>query len=84
MQSVKIVMREIGLPDGKDIFSSQEVSDYLDFQYLSRGYRIQETHYLGTANPEATGYKLLFILVKDEYEDAPVETEVVEKVKAKK
>ena len=48
MQSIKTVMRAIGTPDaGLDVYSVQDVADYLEYQYTSQGYKLHSTHYLG-------------------------------------
>jgi len=80
MQSVKLVMRQIGVPNpANEIVSSQELEEHIEFNYTSNGYGIQSTHYLGAVRDVSgneVGYKILFVLVKNE-EDLPA-------VKAKK
>ena len=74
MQEIKLVMRQIGVPNGTTaenggVVSSQEVEAYLEYNYLSNGYKLQDSHYLGLADSGA-GYKMMFVLVKDVEEAA--------------
>lgn len=79
MQSLKIVMRAVGTPttDGS-VVSGSDAEEYIQYQYLSKGYTIQSTQYLGPVkSKEGTdeGYRLLFVLVKDEASHASVAAE---------
>lgn len=70
MQSVKTVMRQIGVPNPElGIVSSQELEDHLEYNYLASGYEVKDTHYLGAVidgSGNQVGYKILFVLVKQE------------------
>jgi hypothetical protein len=72
MQSIKLVMRQIGVPNPEtDIVSVQEVEYYLDTEFLANGYDVKSEHYLGSvkdASGNDVGYKVLFVLVKTEEE----------------
>jgi hypothetical protein len=81
MQSIKLVMRQIGVPNPEtDIVSVQEVEYYLDTEFLANGYDVKNEHYLGSvkdASGNDVGYKVLFVLVKNETpEKAELKTEV--------
>ena len=69
MQEIKLVMRQIGVPNGVPaeeggVVSSQDVEAHLEYNYLSNGYKVQASHYLGAAE-NGMGYKVLFVLVKE-------------------
>jgi len=74
-QSIRIVVRQIGNPDvAADIYSAQDTSDYIEFQYGAKGYMLKDSHYLGEvvvrgADGQPTGvggWKVMFILTKNE------------------
>ena len=69
MQSLRLVVRQIGEPSpAQDVFSAQQVAEYIEYNYLSDGYRMQETHYLGEVkDPKGNlmGWKVMFVLVRD-------------------
>jgi hypothetical protein len=66
MQSVKMFMRQVGTPNGAmGVVSVQEVEEELEYKYLSQGFEVFETHYLGEVRDEngnALGYKMMFVL----------------------
>lgn len=70
MQSLRVVVRQIGIPNkAAEIYSVAEVTEYIEYQYLSQGYTIQNSHYLGEVKSprgEIQGYKMMFILTKNE------------------
>lgn len=70
MQSVKTVMRQVGVPNPElGVVSSQELEDHLEYNYLANGYVVQDSHYLGAVRDGSNnevGYKILFVLVKEE------------------
>lgn len=71
MQSIKFVVRQIGISHkGLGIESAEDAEQYIQYQYLSQGYRVQSTHYLGEVKGERAGdvlgYKVMLILVKDD------------------
>ena len=72
MQSVKITMRQIGVPNPQmDIISSEEFENHIEFNFTTNGYEVQDTHYLGAVvdgSGNAVGYKVLFVMVKNEEE----------------
>lgn len=85
MQSIKVVVRQIGNPNPVwDVVSAQEASDYIEYQYGSQGYVLSNSHYLGEVkdgNGAVQGYKVMFILTK--YDSGTTEPEAL-KSKAKK
>lgn len=70
MQKVKIVLRVVGTPSaGLGVVSGEEAGKTIEEKYTSDGYVIQNSFYVGDikdANGSVLGYKLMFILVKDE------------------
>ncbi len=70
MQSVRFVVRQIGVPNpAADVYSAQEAAEYLEYQYTSQGYVIQDTHYLGEVKGqggETLGYKVMVVFVKND------------------
>ena len=70
MQSVKLFMRQIGVPNpSMGVVSAEEAESDLEFNYLSNGYKLFATHDLGSvrdASQNEVGYKLMFVVVKDE------------------
>ena len=70
MQSIKIVVRQIGIPNvSADIYSAEDTSEYIQYQYGAKGYELKDSHYLGEvkgAEGSTVGYKVMFVLVKDE------------------
>ena len=70
MQSVKNFMRAIGNPSPElGIVSVEQALDEMEYQYLSRGYKVQGSHYIGAikdAQGSELGYRVLYVLVKDE------------------
>lgn len=66
MQSVKFVMREVGLP-GMSRISAEEFEEYLQYQFLSQGYRVFSQHNDPIMNgTDFLGYRVFMTLVKDE------------------
>ena len=70
MQSVKLVVRQIGIPNvALDIVSPEDASTYIEYQYGSKGYVLASSHYLGEvkdAQGSVQGYKVMFVLTKNE------------------
>lgn len=70
MQKVKIVLRVVGTPSaGLGVVSGEEAGKTIEEKYTSDGYVIQNSFYVGDvkdANGNVLGYKLMFVLVKDE------------------
>ena len=70
MQSIRIVVRQIGIPDvNADILSPEDTSEYIQYQYGAKGYELKDSHYLGEvkgAEGATVGYKVMFVLTKDE------------------
>lgn len=73
MQSVKYFLGTFGTPNPEfGVTSAQEVEDRLRSQYLSNGWSIQSTQYVGAMKDTTgaeIGYRILHVLVK---EDQPV------------
>ena len=68
MQKVKLFMRQVGNPDpALGVISVGDLEDELE-KYTSQGFALFETHYLGEVRTDhgAVGFKVLFVLVKDE------------------
>lgn len=69
MQKVKLFMRQVGAPDAAlGVVSTEELETELEYKYMTQGYELFETHYLGEVRNEhgAIGYKVLFVLVRGE------------------
>ena len=70
MQTVKLVVRQIGVPNAQlDIYSVEDTSEYIAYQYGSQGYVLKDSHYLGEAKDaqgSTQGYRMMFVLTKDE------------------
>lgn len=70
MQSIKLVVRRIGVPDaGLNVYSAEETSEYIAYQYSSQGYVLSDTHNLGEVKNQqgsVQGWSVMFVLVKDE------------------
>ena len=65
MQSVKLFMRAVG-DSAPGVVPVSELEDELEYKYLSHGYEVFETHYLGEVRNDTgniLGYKVLFVLV---------------------
>ncbi len=85
MQEVKLFVRFFGIPNpGMGVVSPEEAEDELEYKWLSQGFKVFSTHYMGEVNPsgEVIGYKLLLVLVRDT-EVAPIQ-EVPQKPKTLK
>jgi len=83
MQSVKLFMRAVG-DAAPGVVSVSELEDELEYKYLSQGYEVFETHYLGEVRNDqgdALGYKVLFVLIGG---GEPRKPAVVEKPKSLK
>lgn len=70
MQSVKHIVRQIGVPnnipaDQGGIMSGQEYDDYVEYNLTSNGYVLHTSHYLGLADGGA-GFKVMEVYVKEE------------------
>lgn len=63
---VKIVMRQVGVPsaDGS-IISGEDFEQYLEFNYLSNGYKIENTSVMPIAG--GLGFTIFMVLTR-EYE----------------
>ena len=72
MQSVKMLLRQVGNPTGDgQIISSQELEEYIKFNFTSNGYEVNSTHYLGEVKDHegnTQGYKVLLWFAKNEAE----------------
>lgn len=70
MQSVKYFLRAIGdASKGMGIVSSQDAENDLTYNYLSQGFVIQSTSFVGTIKDQEgndAGYRVMHVLVKDE------------------
>jgi len=66
MQSVKFVMREVGIPSATRI-SSAEFEEYLQYQFLSDGYKVfaQQADAIYEES-QFKGYRVFMTFVKDE------------------
>ena len=74
MQSVKVAIKNIGVPHaGLGVVSQEQLDQELQYNYLSQGYGLQNTHYLGAVpNADGTGiqgYKFAFVFVKNDPQD---------------
>ncbi len=70
MQSIKFVMREIGVPSETRI-SAEDFAEYLQYQFLSDGYEVfaQKADPLyGENSNQFLGYRILLTLIKNEPE----------------
>lgn len=70
MQSVKFVLRQIGVPtpDGS-VISGDDFKEYLEYNFLSDGYELKSEHFLGNVLDDKgspIGYRFMVILVKNE------------------
>lgn len=81
MQEVKYFLRAIG-DVSKDptkalgIVSAADAESDLGYNYLSKGWKIQGTHYVGAIRDDKGNefaYRLMHILVREDYEPAVVE-----------
>jgi hypothetical protein len=72
MQSVKYFLRTIGVPSkSMGIVSTEEAETELDYKYLSQGWKVQDTQYLGALRDEKgndIGYRVFHVLVKEKPE----------------
>jgi hypothetical protein len=72
MQTIKLFMRAVGEPSAQlGIIPLDVFEEELEYKYLSQGFNILATHYLGEVKNEAggaAGYKILLVLQK---EDSP-------------
>jgi len=70
MQTVRYFVRAIGdKGQGMGIVSAKEAEDDLNYNYLSTGFAIQSTQYLGAMRDQQgneVAYRLLHVLVKEE------------------
>lgn len=73
MQSVKYFLGSFGIPNPEfGVEPSENIENKLRSQYLSQGWSILSTHFVGAmrdANGHEIGYRILHVLVK---EDQPV------------
>ncbi len=78
MQSIKLVMRQVGKTNPElDIVSASEATDFIEYQYGSQGYVLSASHYLGEVKDGqglVLGYKMMFVLTKDEEPKAAKES----------
>ena len=76
MQSVKFIMRQIGIPNGEaGVVSAAEFEEEVEYKFTSQGYEIHTAHYLGDVRDgsgNVLGYKELLIFVKDEEPKPPL------------
>lgn len=80
MQEVKVVVRQIGIPDVQlDVISPDDLNEYVAYQYTSQGYNLVGVpNYLGevkNGNGNVVGWKFALWFARDE---------AATKVKAKK
>ena len=70
MQSVKLVVRQVGIPNvALDIISEADLNEYIKYQLASQGYKLFDTHYLSEvkdANGSTQGYKFALWFTADE------------------
>ena len=87
MQSVRNFMRTIGVPNPElGIISAQEAEEQLEYALLAGDYKLHTALTLGAVRDksnEEVGYKVLYVLVKDE-EPAPAEEPKAKPAKATK
>lgn len=69
MQSVKTVVRQLGIPSKElDVQSAEDVAAYLEYQYTSQGYELNSVQFLGdvkNASNSTVGYKFAYHFVKN-------------------
>ena len=74
MQQVKYFLRAIGKPSptvDESVVTSSDAETDLAFNYLSQGWTIQSTHYVGGLRDAANNdiaYRILHVLVREEPE----------------
>jgi hypothetical protein len=70
MQKVRLFLRQVGVPDPNlSVISADDFNVELEYQYLSQGYVVADSHYLGEVKNSSgsnQGYRFALILVKDE------------------
>ena len=70
MQKVKYFLGTIGTPNPEQgVKSAEQVESDLGFKYLSDGWEVQSSHYLGAIRDQTgndIGYRILHVLVKEE------------------
>lgn len=72
MQEVKYFLRAIGTPSptlGEAVVTAAEAEADLGYKYLSQGWTLNSTHYLGSVRDEKgndAGYRVLHVLVREE------------------
>ena len=70
MQSIRFVVRQIGIPSVPlDIISAQDTGEYLEYQYTSQGYDLKSEHFLGEVRDalgSLQGYRFGLWFVKNE------------------
>lgn len=74
MQSIKMVMRQVGYPNKEfDVISPEDFSEYVAYQFPD--HKLDSSHYLGevkNTNGSVIGYKMMLVLTKDEETRAKV------------
>ena len=70
MQSVKYFLRTFGdASKSEDVIPASKAEEDLNYNYLSQGYVIESSHYLGSLRDKEgneIGYKIFHVLVKEE------------------
>ena len=70
MQSIKYFVRAIGdASKGMGVVTAAEAEQDINYNYLSQGYVVQNTSYLGSIRDTEgndVGYRILHVLLKDE------------------
>lgn len=72
MQEVKYFLRAIGTPSpngDNGVVSPDEAEADLGYKYLSQGWTLNSTHYLGSIRDDKgndAGYRVLHVLVREE------------------
>jgi hypothetical protein len=70
MQKVRLFVRQVGVPDQSlGVISAEDFNVELEYQYLSQGYTVIDSHYLGevkNSNGANQGYRFALLLSRDE------------------
>ena len=70
MQSVKMLLRQVGVPSKElDIISAGDLDEYIQYQFTSQGYKLHTTHYVGDVRDSSggvVGYKVMLWFTRDE------------------
>lgn len=69
MQTIKLFMRAVGAPNAAlGIVPMDTFEEELEYKYLSQGFTVLATHYLGEVMGDggALGYKVMLVLQKED------------------